>query len=401
MRLLAGFMAAACAGLVVWQWNTQRPTIVAHLSNGSQLRLVDFQVGSTFYEQPRRSLLQRFQDFIHARPPPQVRRGSIVYDHSVGWLSFRLHDSKTDADTVPNITDIVVFDEHSAARWMGDVTPPAAKGKRGERVVLHVYPRRAARFRLRCKVDGESVEMTIPNWGRVTAAPQWKASPLPQTQRVGGREYTLKSVGIEATPAADVPYQKWEGPHWFPHADLEFRDHGVVKETIGMEISYLDEAGNQSDDLLPASEAIWRLRVKFRPQSPWNYDASDTWLLGTLPAPKPGEYRELPIPPVVAERGVVKIALLGIGHYVCTDGAFTLAEASPGKPPKDDLSGTPGGHYFTEYSPKTPVLMVVRVGEKATDSFDIKVRCKTGERWLDLNSMSGRGSGYNKKSDAV
>lgn len=279
--VVAGFLAAVIAAAITWHTIANRPTAVGRLADGSELRLIWFSVGNTYEYKKDPSLSERFQDFTHRRPQRQAIHLTNDTGHSVGWLNIVLRDSKTGKDVAPTLTDIEVLDENSGAYWAAradDLTNtiqvPCTQ------VILRTYPRRAAKIRVRCKVNGEPVEMTIPNLARFTAPPQWKAEPFPQTRRVGASEYTLKGARIEPMPehllrSRDRP----PGPDFITMTDLELREYGAVRH------GYEDETGNLSFDFLPASERVWRLRLTVGPQNA----RSDLEFYFPAPAPIPNQ----------------------------------------------------------------------------------------------------------------
>jgi hypothetical protein len=390
IRFFALILTAAIVVAVVWRKIATRPTVVGRLADGSKLQLIGFHVGNTFESRKRPSLQERFQAFVHNRPQPEGNHSSTGFgQQSVGWLFLTLHDAKTGEDIIPKMTNVEVFDENSAAHWnarssdrdMADGIRPCTE------VILEVYPRRAVQIRMRCKIDGETLELKIPNWRRVTSPPQWKGQPLPQTRRVGGREYTLKSVRTDPVPAPSDPNLREIVAPFITTCDLEMRDHGMVKNGSGFLNIYEDETGNMSSGLLPASEPVWMLRGKIGPHHR-KYDDADVLPVGTVTIPQPGEYRELTLPPGAAERGLVKIALLGAGNYICKDGELTVEVPPPGSWVQE-VRGFPDGHYTVHFTPKGLTLVLIRTGEKTKDFPGLAARFKYDDRLVDLKEQGG------------
>ncbi len=399
IRWIIFLLAAAFAAVVTWQMNVVRAVTVARLRNGSELRLVDFRHGRTIEHVAHPTWREHWQSFLQGRTLSK-RSARLSFDHDASVLLFSLRNAETGADTDPIMKDVEVFDAESGVRWKAEESHlDKASGGPLTVVRLDCFPRRAAQFRVRCTIGKETVEMTIPNLHRISAAPQWKAEPLPQTRRVGEREYTLTEIHLTPMPANFLKYEKTPGPHFTSFLNVDVHDHGVDAPNATVEYQFEDETGNRAPKFLPASERVWRLRLTTIPARTWDYHADDTWSLGAMNPPDPGEYRVLPIPPGATEYGIVQIVLLGAGHFVCQDGEFTVAEA-PIKIIGANVRSPASGHYIAEQSGKSAALMIVRTGEKAMGPLRVVARIKDRERQFDFHSLTG-GGGSGRGPDLV
>ena len=255
--------------------------------------------------------------WLHTRFPYYQDEYLVKTDTPCPVLWFTAVDPQTGKLTQPKIESVAALGEPGAVRMKanGGGTNGNAPFPNAARP-LTAFPRRAESIRLRIDVGGQIIEGSIPNPVGGQSFETWKPEPLPQTRRVGTREFTLDRLTL---------YRWTEG---FPKGLLQCNPRFSIREVSGeaadgfsISSELLDATGNQHIEILPLDEPAWKVRAYFRRSGGYPFAADEGLILGPIEMPGPGEYREFEVPAVEKNNGI-RLAVI-VGKHVNQDQSFT------------------------------------------------------------------------------
>ena len=369
------------------------------LPDGTELRL-EYVTYGTKHRIPGVGALgawssQMANRWLHLRLPyyqAEYRVEDTEFPCPVVW--FTLLNPQTGKLSQPNITGVAALAEPGAIRLRslngnssnGNLPFPCAAFR------ITAYPRRTENIRLRIDLGGQIIEGNIPNPARGQSYVEWKPEPLPQTRRVGTREFTLKELKLF----------RWKGgPPWGPvqlSPGYVIREgSGEVSEGFTVDTELLDATGNKNLEILPLDESAWKIRAYFWRNGGYPFAPDEGLTLGPVEVPGPGEYHEFEIPADETKNGIRLVALVGAGHFVWQDGKFLTAKAVI--EPSTAANGTygPGNRVRLEQTFSDPSLILLLEGKSVDkwvkNSGRIIVRLHVGGKGYLMQAGGGTGGG--------
>ena len=395
--LLVMLLLAAGFGFVKYRGRHQ-PVARWELADGTELRL-EYLTYGTKHRIPGVGALgawssQMANRWLHLRLPyyqAEYRVEDTEFPCPVLW--FTLLDPQTGKLSQPNITGVAVLAEPGAIRLKslngnsssGNLPFPCAAFR------IAAYPRRAESIRLRLDMGGQIIEGNITNPARGQSFVEWKPEPLPQTRRVGTREFTLKELKLfrwkEGTQKGLVQFS----------STFDIRDaSGDVSGGFNVGRDLLDATGNMHLEILPMDEPAWKVRASFRRNGDCPFAASEGLTLGPVEMPGTDAHAEFEVSVDEKKNGIRFAAIVGAGRFIWEDGKFLNAEAVAALWDKSLGGFGPGGHVRFSQSFSEPGLMLLLEGTDAQKwvkaENHIAFRLHTGGKGYDLGSGGGSAS---------
>jgi len=216
----------------------------------------------------------------------------------------------------PNIAKVeLVLDDGQVARGHSE-----RSGSAGDFQYLSasfpLVPHRQKKLRFRLEMDGGTLEFVAANPAYLKKLGVWQPQPLPQTQRVGEVEVTLRD--LRWVPSIS----DWPGenpcvvePSWLT------RVQGVQNaEALSEEVQILDAGGNVKMDLGILSEPAWKVRATFTRTRRYPFhDPEVRWIAKVEPRPAesiaPQSYELVPLDADTVQQGVKLIGFFGAGQF--------------------------------------------------------------------------------------
>ena len=367
------------------------------LPDGTELRL-EYVTYGTKHRIPGVGALgawssQMANRWLHLRLPyyqAEYRVEDTEFPCPVVW--FTLLNPQTGKLSQPNITGVAALAEPGAIRLRslngnssnGNLPFPCAAFR------ITAYPRRTENIRLRIDLGGQIIEGNIPNPARGQSYVEWKPEPLPQTRRVGTREFTLKELELfrwkEGPPKGLVQFS----------STFDIRDaSGDVSGGFNVGRELLDATGNLHLEILPLDEPAWKVRATFRRSGGYPFAANEGIILGPVEMPGPGAYGEFEIPAAEKKNGIRLVAIVGAGHFVWQDGKFLTAETAMSSSGTAMAGYGPGRHVCLDQSFSQPGLILLLEGTSVEkwmkNSSQIVVRLHVGGKGYEMHSGGGGG----------
>ena len=339
-------------------------------------------------------LSQTANRWLHLRLPyyqAEYRVEDTEFPCPVLW--FTLLDPRTGKLSAPKIDGVEVLAEPGAIRLRSlngnmnttiDPFPCAA-------FRITAYPRRAESIPLRIDVGGQIIKENIPNPARGQSFVEWKPEPLPQTKRVGTREFTLKTFELFRSEAGTA-----KGMVRFS-STFAVRDASAeVSRGFNVGRELLDATGNLHLEILPLDEPAWKVRASFRRTGDYPFAASEGLMLGPVETPEPGAYGEFEVSEAERKNGIRLAAIVGTGRFIWEDGKFLNAKAVAALWDGSLGGFGPGGHVRFSQSYSEPGLMLLIEGTEAQKwvkaENHLVIRLHTGGKGYDLGSGGGSAS---------
>lgn len=329
--------------------------------------------------------------WLHTRFPYYQDEYLVKTDTPCPVLWFTAVDPQTGKLTQPKIESVAALGEPGAVRMRtnGGGTNGNAPFPNAARP-LTAFPRRAESIRLRIDVGGQIFEGNIPNPARGQRFDEWKPEPMPQTRRIGTREFNLDRLTLH----------RWtEG---FPKGLLQCSPSFSIREVSGeaadgfsISSELLDATGNQHIEILPLDEPAWKVRAYFRRSGGYPFAANEGLTLGPVEMPGPGEYREFAVSADEKKSGIRLAAIFGKGHFIWDDGKFLTAETVAVTSGGGTGVYGPGSHVRMDKVFYEPHLMFLLEGTRAEkwvkSSEQLVVRLHIGGRGYEMHSSGGSG----------
>ena len=395
--ILVGVVLLAVVG-VGWMKarRPHEPVVRFALSDGTELRL-EYVTYGTDHRIAGVGKMGAFsasiaRDWLHLRLPNYVAEYHVITETACPVLWFTVVDPQTGKRYEPKIDSV------SALGQPGDVRMRTNGGSSSSNAPfpsaaypLTAFPRRAESIRLRVDVGGQIMEGDIPNPVRGQSFETWKPEPVPQTRRVGTREFTLNKLTLH----------RWtDGP---PKGRLQFGATYTIREASGEEAhefnvgsELLDATGNKHIEVLPMDEPAWKIRAYFHRTGDYPFGADEGLILGPVEMPGPGEFREFEIPAAEKKNGIRFAALVGKGRYVWEDGKYVTGAAAVPVPGEANGAYGPGSHVRLVQNFSEPALMLLLDGKPSEkwlkSSGQIVVRLHSGGNGYQMSDGGGSGS---------
>ena len=318
--ILAGVAVLLAAGFVIVKHRARHePEVRIALADGTELRLEYVTFGTEHRVPGAGALVGSLSQLANRWFPKQVPYYSEDYmqttAESCPVLWFTCRDPQTGKLSKPAIQSLEVVhgrETYRAGPSLGSGAPPLPN----QTFALPVYSRRLDRLHVRLTLKSKTYELDVKNAGAGMDFPAWQPEPLPQTRRVGRREYVLSEIEYD-------PGNKRSGAN----VKCIVREDGKeVTEGFFCSTEFLDATGNRAFSVLPLDEPAWKLRVTFRRTTDYDFAPDEGITLGPVQVPGPGVCRDFVVPPEEMKKGLCSVMLVGPGHYVWHDEKLVFAE---------------------------------------------------------------------------
>ena len=255
--------------------------------------------------------------WLHTRFPYYQDEYLVKTDTPCPVLWFTVVDPQTGKLSQPKIESVLTLGQPGDTRmrtngYSSNTNAPFPNSA----FPLRAYPRRAESIRLRIEMGGQIIEASIPNPARGKSFEVWKPEPLPQTHRLGTREFTLDKLEL----------YRWTGVG--PKGVFQCHPHYTIREASGEEAhdynvgsELLDATGNKHIDILPMDEPAWKIRTWFSRNGGYPFAADEGLTLGPVEMPGPGESREFEVPALEKNNGIQRVVI--VGKHVNEDQSFS------------------------------------------------------------------------------
>jgi len=368
--LVTGVVLAIVA-LGVWMLSGANNRRFATFPDGNTVEFLGTTVGSaTFTTEKkwqsiaRRILPARFQSWI----PVGITSGCGTSSNSV-TVHLRLANAAGGAGT-PTLWQSYVAEDDSGFRYPGGggyCSSSDAFGHTTYGLTLSAYPRRQREF-LFDFLDSKGAviaSLRVPNPVR-GPFPEWRASPLPQTQTNG-------PVGLTLENWEEIEEGQWHYPRLKFHLQATDPAWTEARERYS---TLVDSTGNEGS-FLSRREKVWKLKTSVFRERLQDFTTNEQVSLTNIGLPMAGNFVAIDQSAERAGVGIKVLALAGTGTFEISNGiARFMLPTSSGAGSRSTSSW---GTNTTEFwGIGAPTLMVEAKNMQLDDDLQFHVRDDTG-----------------------